>query len=71
MKFCALLILSLIFCMQLAPGIPVSKRRPQPGTLPEWGFNWYGNLTFGRNTSINPYFYGTYLSETKTAEPGI
>jgi beta-glucanase (GH16 family) len=55
--------------LQLAPGIPTSKRRPQPGTLPEWGFNWYSNLTYGQNTSVNPFFYGTYLSETKSAEP--
>lgn len=54
---------------KLAPGVPVSKRRPFPGTLPEWGFTWYDNLTFGLNTSINPYFYGTYLAQTKTQEP--
>lgn len=56
--------------VQLAPGIPANKRRPQSGTLPEWGFNWYRNLTYGQNTSINPFFYGTYLAPTKTAEPG-
>jgi hypothetical protein len=35
------------------------------GTLPEWGFTWYKNLTYGANTSINPFFYGTYLAATK------
>jgi hypothetical protein len=38
--------------------------------LPEWGFNWYKNLTYGDNTSINPFFYGTYLGATKKEEPG-
>ena len=56
--------------MQLAPGIPASKRRPPSGTLPEWGFTWYDNLTYGENTSINPFFYGTYLGPTKKEEPG-
>ncbi len=57
--------------LQAAPGIPAAEHRPFPGTLPEWGFKWYGNLTFGHNSSINPYFYGTYLSQTKTQEPGM
>eukprot|EP00607_Mallomonas_marina_P008784 CAMPEP_0182419324 /NCGR_PEP_ID=MMETSP1167-20130531/3781_1 /TAXON_ID=2988 /ORGANISM="Mallomonas Sp, Strain CCMP3275" /LENGTH=541 /DNA_ID=CAMNT_0024594167 /DNA_START=220 /DNA_END=1845 /DNA_ORIENTATION=+ len=55
--------------LQLAPGIPRSQRRPESGTLPEWGFTWYSNLTYGPNTSINPFFYGTYLTETKALEP--
>lgn len=55
--------------LQLAPGIPHTMRRPESGTLPEWGFTWYDNLTYGSNTSINPFFYGTYLTETKTLEP--
>lgn len=55
--------------LQLAPGIPASKHRPPTGTLPEWGFNWYHNLTYGENTSINPFFYGTYLAATKAEEP--
>jgi len=55
--------------LQLAPGIPASKRRPAPGTLPEWGFHWYKNLTYGENVSINPFFYGTYLGGTKPEEP--
>ena len=54
---------------QLAPGVPTSKRRPLPGTLPEWGFHWYPNLTYGLNTSINPFFYGTLLAQTKAEEP--
>lgn len=55
--------------LQLAPGIPASKRRPQSGTLPEWGFHWYNNLTYGTNVSINPFFYGNYLGATKPSEP--
>eukprot|EP01036_Dinobryon_divergens_P025520 gene25520-34076_t len=55
--------------LQLAPGIPASKRRPPSGTLPEWGFKWYKNITYGENTSINPFFYGTYLGATKPSEP--
>jgi hypothetical protein len=56
--------------LQLAPGIPAKDNRPPSGTLPEWGFNWYSNLTYGDNTSINPFFYGTYLGPTKKEEPG-
>eukprot|EP00602_Paraphysomonas_sp_CaronLab_P012455 CAMPEP_0185041464 /NCGR_PEP_ID=MMETSP1103-20130426/40766_1 /TAXON_ID=36769 /ORGANISM="Paraphysomonas bandaiensis, Strain Caron Lab Isolate" /LENGTH=529 /DNA_ID=CAMNT_0027581193 /DNA_START=186 /DNA_END=1772 /DNA_ORIENTATION=+ len=55
--------------LQVAPGIPESKKRPLSGTLPEWGFTWYDNLTYGENVSINPFFYGSYLGETKTLEP--
>ena len=55
--------------LQLAPGIPPRDNRPFSGTLPEWGFNWYKNLTFGKETSINPFFYGTFLAATKKEEP--
>jgi hypothetical protein len=55
--------------LQVAPGIPADKRRPPTGTLPEWGFNWYKNITYGPNVSINPFFYGTYLAGTKKEEP--
>lgn len=30
---------------------------------------WYDDLVLGGNTSINPFFYGTYLDETKPGEP--
>jgi hypothetical protein len=30
---------------------------------------WYDNLTVAGNTSLNPFFYGTYLGETKPNEP--
>lgn len=56
--------------LQIAPGIPAKQRRPQFGTLPEWGFKWYNNLTYGENVSINPFFYGTYLATTSAFEPG-
>ena len=29
----------------------------------------YDNLTYGANTSINPFFYGTFLAATKIEEP--
>ena len=37
--------------------------------MPEWGFEWYQNLTYGSNVSINPFFYGNYLGPTKRKEP--
>ena len=55
--------------LQVAPGIPAARRRPSAGQLPEWGFTWYKNLTYGPDTSINPFFYGTYLAATKAEEP--
>lgn len=30
---------------------------------------WYDNLTVAGNTSLNPFFYGTYLGVTKPNEP--
>ena len=64
------------FTLQVAPGVP--DNRPQSGsqpvkesTLSKNGhtlFNsqtWYEGLERESNTSINPYFYGTYLAETK------
>ena len=47
--------------LQTAPGIPSKDNRPYVMTIPEWGFNWYKNLSYGHNVSINPFFYGTYL----------
>lgn len=57
--------------LQVAPGIPKAKRRPMPGTLPKWGFHWYDNITYGKNVSINPFFYGNYLGPTKKNEPSL
>lgn len=54
---------------QVAPGIPENQKRPQSMTLPEWGFTWYQNLTYGLNVSQNPFFYGNYLGPTKKKEP--
>ncbi|MGK3735393.1 MAG: hypothetical protein ACI8RD_012020 [Bacillariaceae sp.] len=67
-------------CYQLAPG--VTKNRPHDGALPLYedklapgghttlvANTWYENLELNGNTSINPYFYGTYLAETKPNEP--
>jgi beta-glucanase (GH16 family) len=66
--------------LQVAPGVP--KNRPQSGSLPlrkntfsdnghtEFLANvWYKDLEMHGNTSINPFFYGTYLGETKPGEP--
>lgn len=66
--------------LQVAPGIP--DNRPQSGSQPvrtidrtHSGYatsvaqNWYDNLTVAGNTSLNPFFYGTYLGETKPNEP--
>ena len=35
------------------------------------GFHWYNNISYGRNVSINPFFYGTYLGPTKDEEPAF
>ena len=65
---------------QVAPGIP--KNRPQTGSAPLrksvlspnghtefFADTWYEGLEMHGNTSINPFFYGTYLAETKPNEP--
>ncbi len=64
----------------MAPGIP--DNRPQSGSQPvrtidhtHSGYatsqaqSWYDNLTVAGNTSLNPFFYGTYLGPTKPNEP--
>ncbi|KAL7486120.1 hypothetical protein ACHAW6_011769 [Cyclotella cf. meneghiniana] len=66
--------------LQVAPGIP--DNRPQSGSQPVRKIDrthsgyatsvaqvWYDNLTVAGNTSLNPFFYGTYLGETKKNEP--
>lgn len=68
------------FTLQVAPGI--TENRPQSGSLPireatktTSGFTeflaqqWYEGLETNGNTTINPYFYGTYLAETHPEEP--
>jgi len=65
--------------LQVAPGVTTS--RPRVGFQPvlesefsNFGHteyladNWYDTESYG-NTSINPYFYGTYLGVTKPEEP--
>lgn len=60
----------------------MKKNRPQSGSLPirqrtisktgHTAFEaqtWYEGLHREGNTSINPFFYGTYLAETKPNEP--
>lgn len=66
--------------LQVAPG--VTQNRPQccsvpvyESTLSESGHTqylantWYEHLEMHGNTSINPFFYGTYLGKTKPGEP--
>ncbi|GAX27330.1 hypothetical protein FisN_23Lh095 [Fistulifera solaris] len=66
--------------LQVAPG--VTKNRPQSGALPKrknvlsknghtefLADTWYDGLMYAGNTSINPFFYGTYMAETKPNEP--
>jgi beta-glucanase (GH16 family) len=66
--------------LQVAPG--VTKNRPQPGAPPLYeeklapnghtvllANDWYDGFKLEGNTSINPFFYGTYLAETKAGEP--
>jgi hypothetical protein len=65
---------------QVAPG--VTKNRPPNGAAPQYksklasnghtqliANKWYEGIKFAGNTSINPYFYGTYLAATKPGEP--
>lgn len=75
--------LTLPYCdmtLQVAPGVP--KNRPANGAAPLYesklapgghtmllANTWYENLEMHGNTSINPFFYGTYLAETKPKEP--
>ena len=75
--------ISLPYCdmtLQVAPGVP--KNRPQTGSPPirrksysESGHTefaaqtWYEGLVMHGNTSINPFFYGTFLDKTKPNEP--
>jgi len=66
--------------LQVAPG--VTTNRPQCCKLPLYESNvsenghtkymantWYEHLEMHGNTSINPFFYGTYLGKTKPGEP--
>lgn len=64
--------------LQVAPGI--TKNRPQCCSVPiyESGVSghtqylantWYEGLELQGNTSINPFFYGTYMGKTKPGEP--
>lgn len=68
------------FTLQVAPG--VKENRPQSGSLPvkeptvgnhgftKWAAQtWYDGLETQGNTSLNPFFYGTYLGATKPEEP--
>jgi hypothetical protein len=64
----------------VAPG--ATTNRPQSGGVPQrhkivspnghtefTAQTWYDGLRMEGNTSINPFFYGTYLAETKPGEP--
>lgn len=60
----------------------MTKNRPPNGARPLYHLpenyterhppvinKWYEGIQFFGNTSINPFFYGTYLDETKPGEP--
>jgi len=66
--------------LQVAPGIPFNRptsgyqpirktRTTKAGHLESIGQVWYDDLEFYGNTSLNPFFYGTYLGKTKPEEP--
>jgi len=69
------------FTLQVAPGIP--RDRPQSGFPPktqitkernghptgEEGQKWYQGLEFHGNTSMNTFFYGTFMDATEPKEP--
>lgn len=66
--------------LQVAPGVeenrpsngqaPVYENKLAPNGHTQWEANtWYEGVQYGGNTSINPFFYGTYLDETKPGEP--
>lgn len=66
--------------LQVAPGVP--DNRPQFMQQPRWNASkgtdgqppwpanhWYRHLEYQGDTSLNPFFYGQYLGETKPGEP--
>lgn len=66
--------------LQVAPGVP--ENRPMSGFQPMrndsltpdghtelMAQTWYEGLEVEGNTTLNPFFYGTYLGETKPEEP--
>lgn len=69
------------FTLQIAPGVP--HNRPNNGFPPlrhiteeknghptgAVAQQWYEGLEFYGNTSLNPYFYGTFLAPTLPDEP--
>ena len=52
--------------LQIAPG--VSGLRPQNGAKPGGMQTWYEGLEYGRNSSMNVYFYGTLMQPTSKFE---
>ncbi|GMI32339.1 hypothetical protein TeGR_g7056, partial [Tetraparma gracilis] len=46
---------------QVSPG--VRDGRPSAGALPNPG-HWYTGMTYGLNTTLNPFFYGVALTHT-------
>ena len=69
-----------VFLFQVAPGI--TENRPHSGSQPSvkdvvtksgttkfLRDTWYDGLETNGNTTLNPFFYGTYLGVTKPSEP--
>ena len=50
--------------LQVSPG--VRSGRPNPGALPNPA-HWYTGMSYGTNTSLNPFFYGVTLEHTPKA----
>ena len=66
--------------LQVAPGVTVNRpnsgQRPvlvgsdgTGGHAPTEPQTWYPDLAYRGNTTLNPFFYGTYLGKTKPEEP--
>jgi hypothetical protein len=78
-SICFVILTRFVYTSQVAPGVP--NNRPQSGAAPQrknkvvnghtvsTAQTWYDDLEVRGNTSINPFFYGTYLAETKPNEP--
>jgi len=55
--------------LQLAPGIP--DNRPNFGVPPQPDQTWYTNMSYGQNSSVNVFFYGSDLGATSILEPTL
>ena len=73
-------LISIAFLFKTAPGVqnnrppfgyqPIKAKNDSHGFTLVEGSKWYPVKMMG-NTSLNPYFYGTFLDETKPGEPVV